>query len=369
MPSSVLPAPELREKPPQLLRQSRGLLWAPRPLLSDESALRRTRAAPLRGSRFLQRLILNSQTAFLRLSSQLTSFGCSKALCLWKQRHKINPNWWGKRAASLSTPKVLLPQRRNERQAEHDNYSDFAVQKSSHCRPLESHRPGGLRRNGRLWLPLPSDSREREMGTGTDRDRPGPCRPGGHSPRHRPRGFLPPPSAAGAPCAAAEPRGRLILPPAQPSNLVRAGTRRSWWRPRGGSEASRPGLRKRGPLSPAGTGRGNAVSVRTRCRLRPARGVWAGTGLSDAAGAAGPAPPQRPSRPPGYICGAACGAGGRERRRARSYRGAVSLMGNTWIYALRRIQMSIIFFLSREWLLAFCCGILMWSSHCSMTRA
>lgn len=33
-------------------------------------------------------------------------------------------------------------------------------------------------------------------------------------------------------------------------------------------------------------GGGNVVSVRTRCRLRPARGVWAGTGLSDTAEAA-----------------------------------------------------------------------------------
>lgn len=157
MPFSLLPAPQLWEKPSHLLKQSRGLLWTPRPLLSDESALRRN-------------VKLLTEAAILaapgtRVPSSIpsalftTSLGCSKAPCLWKKRRKINPDWWEEHDVAQH-PQVLLPQRRNERQAEHENYSDFAIQEGSHCRPLESHRPGGLRRNGRLWLPLPNDTGE-----------------------------------------------------------------------------------------------------------------------------------------------------------------------------------------------------------------
>lgn len=238
----------------------------------------------------------------------------SKAPWLWKERHKINPNWWQEQAVLLSTPRSsYLSGEMNGRQ-------------STRITPISPYRKAATAVHWKVIVPAAcggtggSDFPSRTT-PGTGRWAPG--QPGAAPAwRAEPLGFLPPPPAPqrcrrplrgrGAP---GPPHSRS-LPPSLPSNLVSAGTWRSWWRPEGGSGASPAAAAEARAGLSGGTGRGGrgtGVSVRTRCRLRLARGMWAGTGLSDTAGAvwscrrpgrgkvrAGEGCGVRPGRPPAH---------------------------------------------------------------------
>lgn len=142
---------------------------------------------------------------------------------------------------------------------------------------------------GRLRLPLPPDTRERAVGPGTARGQPGGQSPG-QRPRQAAKGPRVPPASSRPPSAAAEPQGRLILPPSFPPSLPPGASEPRQRRcpaelmaARGGSRPSPAGAAEAwARLSRRRRAGEHGLSVRTRCRLRPARGCGPGRGSDTA---------------------------------------------------------------------------------------
>lgn len=143
-----------------------------------------------------------------------------------KEQTRFEKPEWG----SPARPE-LLPQRGDERKAQHEQHSHLAVQEGGNRRPLDSHLPGGLRGKAGLRRgPDPRGSRGWRCGSGS------PARVPKGTPPRPPR---PDPASSTVPWRRRSPAGRRpsvnahsgaealspssSLPPAQPGGLGRSG--------------------------------------------------------------------------------------------------------------------------------------------------
>lgn len=140
-----------------------------------------------------------------------------------KEQTRFEKPEWG----SPARPE-LLPQRGDERKAQHEQHSHLAVQEGGNRRPLDSHLPGGLR--GKAGLRRGPDPRGSRCGSGS------PARVPKGTP---PRPSRPDPASSTVPWRRRSPAGRRpsvnahsgaealspssSLPPAQPGGLGRSG--------------------------------------------------------------------------------------------------------------------------------------------------